>query len=151
LLTLIDPYCPVVPNNYVIPFIAKRRHGQVQKSGCVNCNSMDIPFTSSGAMSRAHYALVRKVESTTSAQLVDQYLLAEIRSIRHRLAQPALSLLQCKECLLVLLYCSMSVSYSLLANGALDFALSHAVSLAEAGQTVQDKRIGSSIFIVFAM
>jgi AP-4 complex subunit epsilon-1 len=53
---------------------------------------MDVPFISSGAISRGHYALVRKVESAESPQLADQYLVAEVRSTRQRLAHPALSL-----------------------------------------------------------
>lgn len=53
---------------------------------------MDIPFISSGALSRTHYAIVRKVETATSPQLADQYLLAEVKSIQHRLAQPGLSM-----------------------------------------------------------
>ena len=53
---------------------------------------MDVPFISSGAQSRAHYALVRKVEVATSLQQADQHLLAEVKSIRNRIAQPGLSL-----------------------------------------------------------
>ena len=40
----------------------------------------------------------------------------------------------------MLLYCSMTLSPGLSVN--MDFALSHAVNLAEAGKTVQNKRIG---------
>lgn len=43
-------------------------------------------------MSRAQYSLVRKVESASSAQLGDQYLLSEIESIRRRFEDPGLSL-----------------------------------------------------------
>lgn len=46
---------------------------------------MDIPFSSSGALSRAHYALVRKVESAASPFEADQYLLAEVETMRDRL------------------------------------------------------------------
>lgn len=53
---------------------------------------MDVPFISSGAQSRAHYALVRKVETATSTPQADQYLMAEVKSIRIRLRQPGLSL-----------------------------------------------------------
>ena len=48
---------------------------------------MDVPFLSSGALSRAHYALVRKVESATSSSQVDQIVLAEIETIRSRFAR----------------------------------------------------------------
>lgn len=49
---------------------------------------MDVPFISSGAQSRAHYALVRKVEGASSPQQADQYLFAEVNSIHARLSQP---------------------------------------------------------------
>lgn len=52
---------------------------------------MDVPFSSSGAMSRAHYALVRKVEAATP-QAADQILLAEVQSIRHQLTRSTLTL-----------------------------------------------------------
>ena len=52
---------------------------------------MDVPFSSSGAMSRAHYALVRKIESATP-QAADQLLLAEVQSIRHQLGRSTLTL-----------------------------------------------------------
>lgn len=46
---------------------------------------MDVPFISSGAISRAHYALVHKVETAQSSQLVDQILLAEVHAVRNQL------------------------------------------------------------------
>lgn len=46
---------------------------------------MDVPFLSSGAMSRVHYALVRKVEGATSPSLADQFLLDEVENVRDRL------------------------------------------------------------------
>jgi len=101
---------------------------------------MDVPFISSGAISRAHYALVRKVEAAASPQLADQYLLAEVDSIREQLAWSTLTLKQCKECLILLLYCSISVNSDVEMD--LDFALHHAVNLAESGRSVQEKRIG---------
>ena len=53
---------------------------------------MDVPFISSGATSRGHYALVRRVESADTPQLADQHLIAEVQSTRQRLAHPALTL-----------------------------------------------------------
>ncbi|TFK44520.1 armadillo-type protein [Crucibulum laeve] len=103
---------------------------------------MDVPFISSGAMSRAHYAIVRKVESATSIPQADQALHLEIKSIREQLAHPNLTLKQRKERLIILLYCSMTVTSGFLPTGSLEFALPHALNLAEAGHTVQDKRIG---------
>ena len=49
---------------------------------------------------------------------------------------------QCKECLILLLYCSMSVNAGVEVD--VEFAFHHAISLAEGGITVQDKRIGGS-------
>lgn len=46
---------------------------------------MEVPFISSGAMSRAHYTLVRKVETASSPSEADQHLLAEVENIRDRL------------------------------------------------------------------
>jgi AP-4 complex subunit epsilon-1 len=55
---------------------------------------MDIPFVSSGALSRAHYALVRKIESATSIQSANQLLIPEIKSRREQLGHPGLSLVR---------------------------------------------------------
>ena len=51
---------------------------------------MEIPFISSGALSRAHYALVRKIETASSIPAADQVLLAEIEAIRERLSRSRL-------------------------------------------------------------
>lgn len=52
---------------------------------------------------------------------------------------------QTKECLIMLLYCFTNLSTGgSLAN--MDFALSRAVNLAEAGQTVQNRRTGNFLF-----
>lgn len=117
---------------------------------------MDVPFLSSGAMSRAHYALVRKVETAASSYAADTVLLAEVEAIQGRLLHSTLNLVrtiifhyrvflcllqkQVKESMILLLYCSMTVNHDV----DLDvlFALPHAISLAEAGKTIQDKRIG---------
>ncbi|KZT71326.1 ARM repeat-containing protein [Daedalea quercina L-15889] len=101
---------------------------------------MDVPFVSSGAISRSHYALVRKIETAQTPQLADQYIFAEVDAIRTQLTRSTLTVKQCKECLILLLYCAMNVELEGLVN--LDFALHHAVNLAESGPTVQDKRIG---------
>ena len=57
---------------------------------------MDVPFSSSGAMSRAHYALVRKVETATP-QAADQILLAEVHTIRGQLTRSTLTLVSVEE------------------------------------------------------
>ncbi|KAH8106826.1 ARM repeat-containing protein [Cristinia sonorae] len=101
---------------------------------------MDVPFMSSGAMSRAHYALVRKVETAASALAADSVLYAEAETVQSRLQNSTLTLKQIKESLVILLYCYNAV----FPGSAMDLqsALPHAISLAEAGKTVQDKRIG---------
>lgn len=121
-------------------------------------STMDVPFLTSGAMSRAHYALIRRVETATSPSAVDQTVLAEIEAIRARFARGVSNMVrlsrsvseqrltpvaqkQTKEYLVLLLYCSMTLQDAEDVN--LDFALAHALNLAEAGETVQNKRIGS--------
>ncbi|KAJ7251814.1 ARM repeat-containing protein [Mycena haematopus] len=104
---------------------------------------MEVPFVQSGALHRAHYTLVKNVESAPSPEMADSYILKEIESIRSRLRHPTLSLKETKECLIVLLYCSMAINSSAsLPAGSLDFALPQAVNLAEAGKKVHDKGIG---------
>ncbi|KAJ7124951.1 armadillo-type protein [Mycena epipterygia] len=103
---------------------------------------MDVPFVSSGALNRAHYALVRHVESAPSPEMADSYILKEVESIRSRLRHPTISLKEIKESLIILLYCSMSITSPAIPTGSFDFALPQAVNLAEAGKTVHEKRIG---------
>ncbi|THH27495.1 hypothetical protein EUX98_g6686 [Antrodiella citrinella] len=101
---------------------------------------MDVPFSSSGAMNRAHYALVRKVETALSAHAADAMLYAEVEVIQHRLQTSTLTLKQVKESLVTLLYCYTSVHPGTTLD--VQFALPHAISLAEAGKSVADKRMG---------
>ncbi|KAJ6558526.1 armadillo-type protein, partial [Mycena vulgaris] len=103
---------------------------------------MDVPFVSSGALNRAHYTLVRNVESSPSPEIADSYILKEVESIRSRLRHPSISLKDTKECLILLLYCYMSIASRALPTGSFDFALPQAVNLAEAGKKVHEKRIG---------
>ncbi|KAJ7782899.1 armadillo-type protein [Mycena metata] len=103
---------------------------------------MDVSFVSSGAVGRTHYLLVKSVESAPSPQMADSYILKEVEAIRYRLRHPTISLKETKECLIILLYCSMSISSPALPTGSLDFALPPAVNLAEAGKKVHEKRIG---------
>ncbi|KAI0282501.1 armadillo-type protein [Russula aff. rugulosa BPL654] len=102
---------------------------------------MEVPFISSGASSRAHYVLVRKVELAQSTQQADDYLLEEVVALRDRLSRPGFSSAQCREYLIILLYCSMSTVAGL-PPGALEFALLHAVNLAEAGSSMEERKAG---------
>ncbi|PBK74014.1 ARM repeat-containing protein [Armillaria solidipes] len=103
---------------------------------------MDVPFISSGASSRRHYALVRNVETAQSVQQADEYIFAEVRSIRSQFNDPGLSLRSYRELLIVLLYCYNAVTTSALKQDALYFAIPHAINLAEAASNAKDKRIG---------
>jgi len=53
---------------------------------------------------------------------------------------------QCMEYLIILLYCfnAIEVGFS---PGSIAFALPHAVNLAEAGKTIEQKRIGKFIVV----
>ena len=57
------------------------------------------PFTSSGAMSRAHYALVRKVEMATSSHLADGVLQGEVDTIQTRIGYSSLNLVSLQRCI----------------------------------------------------
>ncbi|PPQ74498.1 hypothetical protein CVT26_007958 [Gymnopilus dilepis] len=103
---------------------------------------MDVPYHSSGAMSRAHYAIVRKVESASSRHAADQDIYLEIQSVQTRLSHFNLRMKECKECLVILLYCALSASPGFLPNDTFDFAFPHAINLAETGKAVEDKRLG---------
>ena len=61
---------------------------------CIHGVVMDVPFISSGAMSRAQYGLVRKIENAASPQATDQIILNELNSIRRDLQQPHLSIVR---------------------------------------------------------
>lgn len=102
---------------------------------------MQVPYSSSGALSRAHYSLVRKVELAQIAQQADGYLYDELAVVRARLSRPGFSSAQCRECLILLLYCSMNTVAGL-PSGALDFALPHAVNLSEAGSSIDERKTG---------
>ncbi|KAF8621531.1 hypothetical protein AX15_007703 [Amanita polypyramis BW_CC] len=102
---------------------------------------MDVPFPSSGALSRRHYALVRTIESSTSAQEANNILRTEIRSLRTSMSHTDLTLAQCMEFLVLLLYCFNAVDFDF-SPGLMDFALPHAINLAEAGKTIEQKKIG---------
>jgi AP-4 complex subunit epsilon-1 len=55
---------------------------------------MDVPFVESGALNRAHYTLVRNIESASSPEMADSYILKEVQTIRYRLRHPTLSLVR---------------------------------------------------------
>ena len=59
---------------------------------------MDVPFSSSGALSRRHYALVRAVESSSSIQEANNILHAEIQAVRVGMAHADLSFVEHYQC-----------------------------------------------------
>jgi AP-4 complex subunit epsilon-1 len=123
---------------------------------------MDIPpYSTSGAPTREYYALVRAVELAQSAPAADQHVFAAVDVVRRRLAQGAPSSVcahavttyvhwalnvgvqkQCRDALVLLLYCASAVSPGAVTHLDVDFAFSHAVNLAEAGRTIHERRIG---------
>jgi AP-4 complex subunit epsilon-1 len=108
---------------------------------------MEVP---SGARSlsrnRAHYALIRKVETANTDHIADAYLMAEVHAIRRKLERPGTTLKHVADYLVILLYCYTSLTSTSLGSQELDFALPHAVTLAEAGESAKDKRIGQSLY-----
>jgi AP-4 complex subunit epsilon-1 len=52
---------------------------------------MEVPYSSSGALSRAHYTLVRKVELAQTPQQADGYLYEELAVVSARLSRPGFS------------------------------------------------------------
>ncbi|KAJ3749216.1 armadillo-type protein [Lentinula detonsa] len=98
-----------------------------------------VPFISSGASSRLHYVLVRKVETAASPQAVDDIVSAEIQSLVQKVSETRVSSSVCREYLIMLLYC---ITVSTVSLPALDAVLPHAVNLAEAGSNISEKQIG---------
>ncbi|EAU91314.2 hypothetical protein CC1G_07349 [Coprinopsis cinerea okayama7 len=103
---------------------------------------MDVPFSSSGALSRAHYNIVRKVETASTPQQADQLLALEIKTTHERLSKRSLTIKECKECLVILLYCASAATPGYLPHDTFDFGLTHALNLAAAGKSIEDRRIG---------
>ncbi|TFK25535.1 ARM repeat-containing protein [Coprinopsis marcescibilis] len=103
---------------------------------------MDIPFSSSGALSRAHYSIVRKVETATSPQQADQFLALEFKETQEHLSKRSLTINKCKECLVILLYCASTATPGFFPPDAFEFGITHALNLADAGKTIEDRRIG---------
>jgi len=48
-------------------------------------NILDVPFHSSGAINRSHYAIVRRVETATSIPTADQQIFLEIKAVQEKL------------------------------------------------------------------
>ncbi|KAF8583200.1 ARM repeat-containing protein [Ramaria rubella] len=103
---------------------------------------MDISFLSSGAISREHYNLVQSVESAQTSQQVDYVLLSKIDVVRRRFEKSRPTSYECVHSLILLLYCWTATNLGQVTRAALYFALPHAATLAEAGNTLKEKRTG---------
>jgi AP-4 complex subunit epsilon-1 len=56
---------------------------------------MEMQLSTSGALSRSHYALVQRVEHATSPQEIDLVVLREVADIRHRLSKTGVTSVKC--------------------------------------------------------
>ncbi|KAK4686473.1 hypothetical protein P7C73_g3652, partial [Tremellales sp. Uapishka_1] len=96
------------------------------------------PYLTSGASSRAHHALLVKLNESSSVQEEEGILLQEIVRARQTLAgKPNMS--KIAETLLILLNIAMIRTRL---DESLEFALVPALQLAEGGKNVRDRRIG---------
>lgn len=131
----------------------------------------EVTYNTSGALNRAHFALVSKQERALSSQESDQAVLDVFKTVKHRMTQPMQTGLtstlgdfakswglqlpsvpswnpkQTSEDLLLLLYCYTAISNEgtrKLSEQDLRFALASAVTLAEAGATLNERRTGTT-------
>ncbi|KLO12249.1 hypothetical protein SCHPADRAFT_427526 [Schizopora paradoxa] len=102
---------------------------------------MNTPYSSSGASSRAHYALVRRVEEARSQKDAETYLRDEVQLMRRRFALSPMSTSDIRVSLIVLIYC-LTTSHGSVTRTSLEFAIPSAIHLVEAGSTSAEKRVG---------
>lgn len=108
------------------------------------------PYLSSAASSRAHHALLVKLDAVTTQQSEDEAVLAEVERCRVFLASgpSAVSRTRCPsdskskiaQTLIILMHCATMARRPL----NLDFALVPALQLAESGRTMKERRMGES-------
>ncbi|KAG8944909.1 hypothetical protein FRC04_001349 [Tulasnella sp. 424] len=105
---------------------------------------MEVTFNNSGAINRAHYAIVQKIENAASPSLADDAIVQEIDAIRRRFAKDGFSpdSRACRDWLLILLYCSTAMTFELPRPDYLAFALPAAIGLAGGGAKLLDRRVG---------
>ncbi|KAL1407959.1 hypothetical protein Q8F55_004756 [Vanrija albida] len=95
------------------------------------------PYLSSSASSRAHHALLVKLDKAASPQAEDAAVTEEVARCRALLASgPRQS--RVADTLIILLHCA-TVTHTAL---DLDFALVHALHLAEGGNSMRERRLG---------
>ncbi|KAK8846534.1 hypothetical protein IAR55_005620 [Kwoniella newhampshirensis] len=97
------------------------------------------PYLTSGASSRAHHALLVKLHSAKSNYEEDEVIRGEIVRAKEVLGVRGQSTTKIAETVLILLHCAMLRHDS---HEDLDFALVHAIHLAEGGKSIAERRIG---------
>lgn len=95
------------------------------------------PYLTSAASSRAHHALLVKLDEAASPQEQDGIVAAEVERCRALLsASPSTS--RIAQTLIILLHCD-TVTHTAV---DLEFALIPALQLAEGGRTLAERRMG---------
>ncbi|WVQ97544.1 hypothetical protein IAU59_004658 [Kwoniella sp. CBS 9459] len=97
------------------------------------------PYLTSGASSRAHHALLVRLNEAGSSQEEDEIISEEISRAKGVLSVKGQSMGKIADTLLVLLHCSMLRHRT---DDDLEFALVYALQLAEGGRTIGERRIG---------
>ncbi|KAG8920145.1 hypothetical protein FRC01_000900 [Tulasnella sp. 417] len=104
---------------------------------------MEVTFNNSGAINRAQYALVQKIENASSPSIADDAIIQEIDAIRRRFAKGGFTPDSVSvDWLLMLLHCSMAMTFELPRPDYLEFALPAAIGLAGGGTKLSDRRVG---------
>ncbi|WVF70367.1 hypothetical protein IAT40_005157 [Kwoniella sp. CBS 6097] len=97
------------------------------------------PYLTSGASSRAHHALLVRLNKAGSTQEEDEIISKEVKRAREVLSLRGQSMGKIADTLIVLLHCSMLRHRT---DDDLEFALLYALQLAEGGRTIGERRIG---------
>ncbi|OXG23626.1 hypothetical protein J008_03696 [Cryptococcus neoformans] len=97
------------------------------------------PYLTAGASSRTHHALLAQLSQADSAQEEDQIIAHHLTQAKAILQSNDVNTTRIAENLIVILHCTM-LRHN--AEDDLDFALMPALKLAEAGKTIQERRIG---------
>ncbi|OCF33953.1 hypothetical protein I316_04299 [Kwoniella heveanensis BCC8398] len=97
------------------------------------------PYLTSGASSRAHHALLVRLNEASSTQEEDEIISKEIGRAKEAMTTKGLSTAKIAVTLIVLLHCSMLRHRT---DNDIEIALVYALQLAEGGRTLSERRIG---------
>ncbi|WVR04238.1 hypothetical protein IAU60_001238 [Kwoniella sp. DSM 27419] len=97
------------------------------------------PYLTSGASSRAHHALLVRLNEAASQYEEDEVVSREIALAKEVLAVQGQSMGKIADTLIILLHCSMLRHRT---DDSVEFGLVAALQLAEGGRNVAEKRIG---------